>query len=163
MGTTARLLLGLALFAGVLFFVLFGGGPDAADGDEGPPPTVEDPGAGAALAGAAGEGAADTADIERAEEAPAAEAAAAVKISDSQTHGAVRVVVRRHDAEGEIGFRQAMQRLRRVCRCLILFDDHTEPIDRRGILLPVQIVAADLHLLARQMIVGQIDLQSGIA
>ena len=44
-------------------------------------------------------------------------------------------------------------------RGLILLYHHAEPVDRRRVMLTLQVVTADLHFLAGKVIVGQIELQ----
>src|SRR5262245_39645721 len=67
------------------------------------------------------------------------------------------------DAERQVALDQAMQRLRDVRGGLIALDHHAIAVDGADVLLVGLVVAADRHLLAGQMVDGELDLQTRIA
>jgi hypothetical protein len=68
-----------------------------------------------------------------------------------------------HQAERQIGFGQAMQGLRHVAGGLVFFDDVAETADGRVLLPLPQVIAADFHLLASEMVIGQVDFKRRVA
>src|SRR6516164_7836851 len=80
---------------------------------------------------------------------------------------AARVIVAEHrgiglglvvEAERQIALDEAFQSFGNVRRRLIIVDDPFETVHRRQILSALQIIAADLHLLAGEMISREIQL-----
>src|SRR4051812_44617310 len=66
-----------------------------------------------------------------------------------------------NNADGHIGFSQARQRLLDVARGLVLRDHRLEAIDRRDVVLLQQVITADIHLLARELVAGAFQLRLG--
>ncbi len=64
-------------------------------------------------------------------------------------------------AKRQIGLNEPVQRFGHMARGLIIFDNGPEPVDRADILATLQVVTPNLHLLARQMIEREIELQLG--
>ena len=56
------------------------------------------------------------------------------------------------DAERHVGLGQAHQRLLDVTGGLVLADDVAEAVDRGGVVAALEVVAADLHLLAGELV-----------
>ncbi len=63
----------------------------------------------------------------------------------------------------QIRLGHAVQGLGNMGGGLEFLDHRPEPVDRRQMLAPLEIVASDLHLLAGQVVPGQFDLQSPVA
>ena len=66
------------------------------------------------------------------------------------------------EPHGEVGLDQALQRLLDVPRILVLGDDDVEAVDRGDVLALLEIVAPDLHLLARELVAGHDHLLAGV-
>ena len=62
------------------------------------------------------------------------------------------------DSESEIALHEPLERLGRMVRGLILFDHLAEPKSRRKPLAGALLEVADLHLLAREMVVKYVEL-----
>ena len=80
---------------------------------------------------------------------------------------AVRIVVTKnggcrlrlgHDTHCIVGFDESRQGFFDLVRRRILFHDHAEAGDRSKVVLAFQIVAADLHFLAGELVAGEADL-----
>src|SRR5438270_8049607 len=63
------------------------------------------------------------------------------------------------NAKREIAFNEPFERLGRVARRLILVDDVAESVTRREPLARTLVEAADLHLLAGEMVVDEVELE----
>ena len=59
----------------------------------------------------------------------------------------------------QVAFHQAVQRLGRVAGGLEILDHHAEPVDRGSVVTALQVEAADFHLLAGEMIEGEVEFQ----
>src|SRR6516164_3359917 len=66
-------------------------------------------------------------------------------------------------AERQIAFDKALQRLRHMCRRLIIVNDAFEPVHRSQILAALKVVPADLHFLTGQMIASKVEFELGVA
>ena len=75
---------------------------------------------------------------------------------------AAAVCASRNDAEGEIGLDQALERLLDVAGVLVLDHDEFEAVDRGDVFAPLEIVAADLHLLAGELVARHHDPLAGV-
>src|SRR5471032_1781232 len=67
------------------------------------------------------------------------------------------------DAQRHVALDQPMQRLRYVGSRLVALDHHAVAVDRADVLLLLLIVAADVHLLAGEMVDGEFDLEARVA
>ena len=86
--------------------------------------------------------------------------------------GAAGVVVAEHggglprllrQAERQVDLGQPVQRLGHVVGGLVILDHALEPADRRAVQLLALVEAADIHLLAGQMVAAEVDLQPRVA
>src|SRR5208283_5338189 len=66
------------------------------------------------------------------------------------------------ESKCEVALDEALQRLWDMRRRLIIVDHAFEAVHRRQILAPRQVITADLHLLAGQMVAGEIELELGV-
>ncbi len=66
------------------------------------------------------------------------------------------------DAQSQIGLDQAIERLLRVAGRLEVLQHIAEPVDGGDVIVPVQIEPADRHFLARELVLGHLDLELGI-
>ena len=62
------------------------------------------------------------------------------------------------EPEGEVGLDETVKCLRRVARGLEILHHHTEPANGCRVVAAAQVVAPNLHLLAREMIEGEVEL-----
>src|SRR5271170_7177341 len=67
------------------------------------------------------------------------------------------------DAQAHIRLGQAIERLLGMSRRLVVAQNGAETIDRGGVVAPIEIEAADRHLLAGELIRGDLDLEFGVA
>src|SRR5262245_43934359 len=74
--------------------------------------------------------------------------------------GVLRLVL---DAERQVALGEPLQRLRHVGGGLVELDHAAEAVDGRQILLALEVEAADLHLLAGEVVAGEVELEGGVA
>jgi hypothetical protein len=67
------------------------------------------------------------------------------------------------NAKRHIGFGQTVQGLRHMGRGAPFLDNTAKSSDRGQMMFGAQVIATDVHVLASQMVVGQVDFQSRIA
>src|SRR5467141_4625229 len=67
------------------------------------------------------------------------------------------------ESERQVTLDKPLQRLRYMCRRLIIVDDSFEAVHCSQVLAPFQVVSTNFHFLSRQMITGEIKFQLGVA
>src|ERR1700693_119733 len=77
------------------------------------------------------------------------------EIVPEQRRGGRRLPAQAH---GKVRLDQALQRFLDMARVLILRRDRPEAVDRGNVFAPLEIVAADLHLLAGELVASDQDL-----
>ena len=67
-----------------------------------------------------------------------------------------------HDAHGHVGLGEALESLLHVAGRLVLGDDVAEAVDGARVVALLQVEAADLHLLAGELVARDLDLLLGV-